>query len=136
MASNEVLQAFVQAATQGSFSAAARKLGKSQSTVSAAVASLEIDLDLVLFDRSSRKPTLTAAGQVLLQRAEQVGLLPAGVGHAAADAYRELRRVQHRARLDEVPTEVTPPALQAEQHAVLDLWHAVFGENSAVSAKA
>jgi glutamate-ammonia-ligase adenylyltransferase len=32
--------------------------------------------------------------------------------------------------------EVTPPALQAEQHAVLDLWHAVFGENSAVSAKA
>ena len=58
------------------------------------------------------------------------------LGMAAADAYRELRRVQHRARLDEVPTEVTPPALQAEQHAVLDLWHAVFGENSAVSAKA
>ena len=53
-------------------SAAARKLGKSQSTVSAAVASLEIDLDVVLFDRSSRKPTLTPAGQVLLQRAEQV----------------------------------------------------------------
>ncbi|MCM2375740.1 LysR family transcriptional regulator [Pseudomonas marginalis] len=72
MASNEVLQAFVQAATQGSFSAAARKLGKSQSTVSAAVASLEIDLDVVLFDRSSRKPTLTPAGHVLLERAEQV----------------------------------------------------------------
>ncbi|MBB6285625.1 MULTISPECIES: LysR family transcriptional regulator [unclassified Pseudomonas] len=72
MASNEVLQAFVQAATQGSFSAAARKLGKSQSTVSAAVAGLEIDLDVVLFDRSSRKPTLTPAGHVLLQRAEQV----------------------------------------------------------------
>lgn len=72
MASHEVLQAFVQAATQGSFSAAARKLGKSQSTVSAAVASLEIDLDVELFDRSSRKPTLTPAGHVLLQRAEQV----------------------------------------------------------------
>ena len=72
MASNEVLQAFVQAATQGSFSAAARKLGKSQSTVSAAVASLEIDLDVVLFDRSSRKPTLTPAGHVLLERAEQM----------------------------------------------------------------
>lgn len=72
MASHEVLQAFVQAATQGSFSAAARKLGKSQSTVSAAVASVEIDLDVVLFDRSSRKPTLTPAGHVLLQRAEQV----------------------------------------------------------------
>ena len=72
MASHEVLLAFVQAATQGSFSAAARKLGRSQSTISAAVASLEIDLDLVLFDRSSRKPTLTPAGHVMLQRAEAI----------------------------------------------------------------
>jgi DNA-binding transcriptional LysR family regulator len=72
MASQEVLLAFVEAATQGSFSAAARKLGRSQSTVSAAVASLEIDLDLILFDRSSRKPTLTPAGHVMLQRAEAI----------------------------------------------------------------
>jgi DNA-binding transcriptional LysR family regulator len=72
MASQEVLQAFVQAATQGSFSAAARKLGRSQSTISAAIASLEIDLNLTLFDRSSRKPTLTPAGHVMLQRAEDI----------------------------------------------------------------
>ncbi|SEN38336.1 DNA-binding transcriptional regulator, LysR family [Pseudomonas sp. ok272] len=72
MVSHEVLLAFVQAATQGSFSAAARKLGKSQSTISAAVASLEIDLDVTLFDRSSRKPSLTSAGHVLLQRAEEI----------------------------------------------------------------
>lgn len=72
MASQEVLLAFVQAATQGSFSAAARKLGRSQSTISAAVASLEIDLDLQLFDRSSRKPTLTPAGHVMLQKAEAI----------------------------------------------------------------
>ena len=63
----------------------------------------------------------------LLERAEQVGLLPGGVGHAAANAYRELRRVQHRARLDEAPTQVEPPALQAERDAVLALWQAVFG---------
>jgi DNA-binding transcriptional LysR family regulator len=72
MASHEVLLAFVQAATQGSFSAAARKLGRSQSTISAAVASLEIDLNLTLFDRSSRKPSLTPAGHVMLQRAEEI----------------------------------------------------------------
>jgi DNA-binding transcriptional LysR family regulator len=72
MASHEVLLAFVEAATQGSFSAAARKLGRSQSTISAAVASLEIDLNLTLFDRSSRKPTLTPAGHVMLQRAEDI----------------------------------------------------------------
>ena len=50
----------------------------------------------------------------LLQRAEAAGLLPAGVGAAAADAYRDLRRAQHRARLDEQPTQVEPAAL-AEQ---------------------
>jgi DNA-binding transcriptional LysR family regulator len=72
MTSHEVLLAFVEAATQGSFSAAARKLGRSQSTISAAVASLEIDLNLTLFDRSSRKPGLTPAGHVMLQRAEEI----------------------------------------------------------------
>ncbi len=42
--SPESLQAFAEAACLGSFSAAARKLGKSQSTVSEAIARLEIDL--------------------------------------------------------------------------------------------
>ena len=32
-----------------------------------------------------------------------------------------------RARLDEAPTQVEPPALQAERDAVLALWQAVFG---------
>ncbi|HEX7640214.1 MAG TPA: bifunctional [glutamate--ammonia ligase]-adenylyl-L-tyrosine phosphorylase/[glutamate--ammonia-ligase] adenylyltransferase, partial [Burkholderiaceae bacterium] len=40
----------------------------------------------------------------LLRRAEEAGLLDVGIGTAAADAYRELRRAQHRARLDEQPT--------------------------------
>jgi len=63
----------------------------------------------------------------LLQRAEDAGLLPAGIGHAAADAYRELRRAQHRARLDEQPTHCTPESVTAEREAVLALWRAVFG---------
>ncbi len=63
----------------------------------------------------------------LLQRAEAAGLLPAGMGQAAASAYRELRRVQHQARLNEEPTQVALPALQAERDAILALWHAVFG---------
>ena len=63
----------------------------------------------------------------LLARAEDAGLLPAGVGRAAADAYRTLRQVQHRARLNEEPTRVPDSELAAEQGAVLALWHAVFG---------
>lgn len=72
MPSSDALQAFVQAATCGSFSAAARRLGKSQSTISTAIANLETDLGLLLFDRRSRKPSLTEQGRVLLRRAEEV----------------------------------------------------------------
>ncbi|MBN3774537.1 LysR family transcriptional regulator, partial [Burkholderia sp. Se-20378] len=62
----EALLAFAEAALLGSFTAAARKLGKRQSTVSEAIANLEIDLGVQLFDRSTRAPTLTDAGRALL----------------------------------------------------------------------
>ena len=62
----------------------------------------------------------------LLQRAEKVGLLPAGVGQAAAKAYREMRRLQHRARLNEEPTQVDPDTLAAERNAILALWQGVM----------
>ncbi|WP_103018255.1 bifunctional [glutamate--ammonia ligase]-adenylyl-L-tyrosine phosphorylase/[glutamate--ammonia-ligase] adenylyltransferase [Alicycliphilus denitrificans] len=64
----------------------------------------------------------------LLQHAESAGLLPIGVGRAAADAYRTLRQVQHRARLNEEPTRVPPETLAAERDAILALWRAVFGQ--------
>ena len=66
----------------------------------------------------------------LLQRCESVGLLPAGVGVGAANAYRELRRVQHKARLDEQSTALDAEAaapLVAHRQAVKALWLAVFG---------
>ena len=63
----------------------------------------------------------------LLRLAEQAGLLPAGVGSAAADAYRELRRVQHRARLDEAPTQFDDAAFERERAAVCSLTRGVFG---------
>ncbi len=76
----------------------------------------------------SHAALLDNAGNIaLLQRAEAQGLLPAGVGHAAADAYRELRRAQHTARLDEQPTQFDPAGLAAPRDAVLALWRAVFG---------
>jgi DNA-binding transcriptional LysR family regulator len=70
--SPEALTAFAEAATLGSFSAAARKLGKSQSTVSTAIANLEVDLGVMLFDRSSRKPGLTGQGRVLLGKVQDI----------------------------------------------------------------
>ena len=66
------LHAFAAAAETGSFSAAARQLGKAQSVISAAVASLEVDLDATLFDRSARYPVLTPAGERLLLEARVI----------------------------------------------------------------
>jgi glutamate-ammonia-ligase adenylyltransferase len=82
---------------------------------------------LVLAHSAAHPPLQDNKGNIaLLQRAEQAGLLPAGVGQAAADAYRELRRAQHRARLDERPTQFDPASLAAPREAVLALWRAVF----------
>lgn len=68
----EQLEAFVTAAEQGSFSAAGRALRKAQSAVSTQVSNLEDDLGLVLFDRSGRHPSLTAAGERLLPEAKLI----------------------------------------------------------------
>lgn len=70
--SPESLEAFVQTVTSGSFSAAARALGKSQSTISAAVANLEDDLGFVLFDRGGRQPILTEQGRRALPQVQQI----------------------------------------------------------------
>jgi glutamate-ammonia-ligase adenylyltransferase len=82
---------------------------------------------LVLSSAAQHPELLENAGNIaLLERAEALGLLPVGVGHAAAGAYRALRRVQHQARLNEEPTQVAVSELQQERHAVLKLWHTVF----------
>lgn len=64
----------------------------------------------------------------LLHRAEEAGLLPAGVGTAAGKAYRELRRLQHRARLDEAPTQLPVERVQALRDPMQALWSAVFDD--------
>jgi glutamate-ammonia-ligase adenylyltransferase len=82
----------------------------------------------LVLSQSAQHPELVAnVGNIaLLQRAEAAGLLPPGVGQAAALAYRSLRRVQHQARLNEAPTQVAPVELQTERDAIATLWSAVF----------
>ncbi len=82
---------------------------------------------LVLSASGAHASLIPNVGNIaLLLRAEEAGLLPTGVGQAAAAAYRELRRVQHRARLNEAPTQMASTALPAERAAMLALWKAVF----------
>jgi glutamate-ammonia-ligase adenylyltransferase len=83
---------------------------------------------LVLAHSGAHPMLLDNKGNIaLLQRAQDAGLLPDRIGSDAADAYRELRRAQHLARLDEQPTQVAPDQLAAQRDAVLALWRAVFG---------
>ena len=88
----------------------------------------EFAVQFLVLSQSLKHPELldNAGNIALLQRAETAGLLPPGVGQQAAIAYRELRRVQHRARLNEEPTQVRPPLLQAECDAILKLWACTF----------
>jgi glutamate-ammonia-ligase adenylyltransferase len=72
----------------------------------------------------------------LLRIAEQCGLLPPGLGQRAGDAYRNLRRMQHKARLDEASTATSALAVTAEREAVLALWQAIFAPGQAASSLA
>ncbi len=62
----------------------------------------------------------------LMLQAQSAGLLPPGVGTAAADAYRELRHWQHQARLDEMAGRDDSARLHPQRDAILQLWRAVF----------
>ncbi len=66
------LRTFVTVAEAGSFRAGAARLGRVQSAVSHAIANLEAELGLALFDRSRRRPALTAQGQALLANARDI----------------------------------------------------------------
>ncbi|MDQ7050811.1 MAG: LysR family transcriptional regulator [Enterobacterales bacterium] len=64
-----VLDAIVK---QGSFSAAAKKLHRAQSAVSYQIRKLETNLNLVIFDRTEYRPSLTAEGQAILNEGRRL----------------------------------------------------------------
>ncbi|MBD2181157.1 LysR family transcriptional regulator [Aerosakkonema funiforme] len=67
----EQLQAFLAIAETGSFQQAARKCGVTQSTISRQIQSLETDLGLQMFHRSTQAK-LTLAGERFLPRARKI----------------------------------------------------------------
>jgi DNA-binding transcriptional LysR family regulator len=71
------LQILVAVADTGSFSAAGRKLNRAQSVISYAIANLEAQLGLKLFEREgTREPQLTEIGRAMLEDARRmVGVL-------------------------------------------------------------
>lgn len=67
------LKVFLAVVETGSFAGAGRRLNRATSVISYAIANLEAQLGLSLFDREgTRKPTLTVAGNALLAEARTI----------------------------------------------------------------
>jgi DNA-binding transcriptional LysR family regulator len=66
------LRVLIAVAESGSFSSAARRLGRVQSAISQSVQTLEAALGTSLFSREQKLPRLTEAGQVILQDARDL----------------------------------------------------------------
>ena len=96
------LEVFLSVAQEKSFSRAAEALHRTQPAVSQAIRRLETELGEPLFDRSSKDGTVTAAGRVLLDFAQQMMNLRV---HAHS-AIRELRDL-HRGKLSLGANEYT-----------------------------
>ena len=84
------LEVLVAVANEQSFSRAAQSLHRTQPAVSQAIRRLESELGEPLFDRSSKDGTLTAAGRVLFDFAEQM----LNLRHGAHRAIKELKDLQ------------------------------------------
>ncbi|MBY4948282.1 LysR family transcriptional regulator [Cupriavidus respiraculi] len=81
------LESFVRSAESGSFSAAARRLALTPAAVSRNVAMLERNIGARLFQRSTRKLTLTEAGERFLQAiGGNLDALQAAIAAAATDS--------------------------------------------------
>lgn len=66
------MRTFVCVADTGSFSAAARRLGRVQSAISQSIRTMETTLRVELFEREGKTPKVTAAGAALLNEARDI----------------------------------------------------------------
>jgi DNA-binding transcriptional LysR family regulator len=96
------LEVVVAVAQEKSFSRAAETLHRTQPAVSQAIRRLETELGEPLFDRSSKDGTLTAAGLVLFEFAQQM----LNLRHNAHSALKELKDL-HRGKLTLSANEYT-----------------------------
>ncbi len=87
MFKTETLTAFVQVAKYGSFTAAANAQGQTPMALSKQVSQLESRLTEALFERSTRKVSLTEFGESFLQRAQQIL-----AQHDSLDSWLEARK--------------------------------------------
>ncbi|AWW41467.1 LysR family transcriptional regulator [Streptomyces cadmiisoli] len=110
------LEYFLAVAEELNFTRAAQRLHVVQSGVSASIRALERDLDARLFDRTSKKVTLTEAGAALIPQARRAVEAAQAARDAVARAQGGLQGSVTIGTLS-VHSVVDLPALFAEYHA-------------------
>ena len=90
---------------------------------------VEFLIQYLVLGHAHAHPQLTGnLGNIALLRiAGELGLIPPALAVACADSYRELRRLQHRQRLNDRPSRVDPDEAGRARQPVLALWESVFG---------
>ncbi len=121
--SSDSVQVFLAVLDHGSFSAAARALRRVPSAVSMAIAQLEAELDLPLFDRGGREPRPTAAARSLEPQAR---LLAAQLRQLQVQALELTRGLESRLTLAIAPELLAAPwsaplAALAQEHPLLEV---------------
>jgi DNA-binding transcriptional LysR family regulator len=99
------LSTFVAVAERGSFARAAGALGRTTSTVSHAIKSLEDGLQLRLLNRTTRSVTLTEAGERLLTRVRPI-LADLGDALGSLDEFRDEPRGRLRLSVSSLGLEM------------------------------
>lgn len=120
---SDSVQLFLAVLDAGSFSAAARALGRVPSAVSMGIANLEAELDLRLFDRDGREPRPTAAARALEPQAR---LLAGQLRQLDAQALALTQGLETRLAVAIAPELLSarwsgPLAELAERHPLLEV---------------
>jgi DNA-binding transcriptional LysR family regulator len=106
------LKAFLETAETGSLSAAARKLGLTQPTLSRQVAAIEQHMGVTLFERAGKAMALTPTGLDLLEHARAMGAAAEALGLAATGRSQAVGGVVSVSATDAVAAHLLPPLMR------------------------
>jgi DNA-binding transcriptional LysR family regulator len=106
------MRAFLATVERGSLSAAARRLGLTQPTLSRQIAALEDELGILLFERVGKRLELTEAGQRLAGHVREMGTAADRVGLAASGQSSEVEGVVRITTIDVFAAYVLPSIMQ------------------------
>lgn len=106
------LKAFLETAETGSLSAAARKLGLTQPTLSRQVAAIEQRMRVTLFERVGKSMALTPTGLELLEHARAMGAAAEALGLAASGRSQAVGGVVSVSATDVVAAYLLPPLVR------------------------